>query len=135
MRPTFANTAPSYLQHLRNISIYECPIRIAFTTAGGSASGVTNPATLVGVLSNIFLYLRTVGRTLLSNNHARLQLDRPPKKAPRPVPAGPIDRFALVGTQLWKVFPRHRACVDPAPPSPPSANGRGKTRTTNSDST
>ena len=82
-----------------------------------SRSVATNLVVLAGAPIDIFLsYLRRADRSLLLNNHARFQLDRPPKKAPRPIPAGPVDRFALVGTQLWKVFLRHRACASPDPP-------------------
>ena len=90
-----------------------------------SRSAATNLVVLAGAPIDIFLsYLRRADRSLLLNNHARFQLDRPPKKTPRPIPAGPVDRFALVGTQLWKVFLRHRACAGPDPPPPEQFDGK-----------
>ena len=53
-----------------------------------------------GTQSDIFLYLRAADRTLLFVTHARLQLDRPLKESPLPIPAGPADRVLDSSTSL-----------------------------------
>ena len=140
MRRKFNNTPPSLKspsQHLH----HEHPIHTAFHCCRWGyergRSEVANLAVLFGRSKRCFA-LPTHGRQKpfirQPIDHARLQLGRPPKKSPRPIPAGPADRFALVGTQFWRVFLRYRACAGPAPASLRFTTGKGKTQTIYNDS-
>lgn len=66
---------------------------------------------------------------ILSSNSTDL-----PKKTPRPIPARPTSRSALVRTQLCELCLHHCACPSPAPAPPLSVNGKDEARTADDNS-